>query len=125
MQIRTHQLTGKTIAEIVAEGIIIQTAEEGVNLVGELYFSGFDQAIIHSKQLTPAFFDLSTGIAGEVLQKFSTYRIRLAIIIDPEMKQSKALEDFIRESNKTGHINFVGSVEDAFIALVGVITNKG
>jgi hypothetical protein len=86
MEIKTHQFNNKTIAGIVADNVIIETAQQGVDLVGELYFGGFDHAIVNSKQFIPAFFDLSTGIAGEILQKFSTYRIRLAIVIDPEMK---------------------------------------
>jgi uncharacterized protein YdaL len=59
------------------------------------------------------FFDLKNGLAGKILQKFSTYRIRLAIIGDFSVYTSKSLSDFIYESNKGRQIAFVVSVEEA------------
>jgi len=47
------------------------------------------------------------------LQKFSTYRVRLAIIGDFSKYTSKSLRDFIYESNKGKHICFVANTEDA------------
>lgn len=93
--------------------MLIAAAEDGADLVGNLYFEGFDKAILHQKNISPAFFDLKTGIAGEVLQKFSNYRIRLAIVGDFSSYESKNVKDFIFESNKMGHINFVASKEEA------------
>jgi hypothetical protein len=37
--------------------------------------------LLDEAQLGAAFFDLRTGLAGEVLQRFSNYRVRLAIVI--------------------------------------------
>jgi len=59
------------------------------------------------------FFDLKTGLAGEILQKFSNYRVKLAIVGDFEEVKSKSLRDFIRESNRGRTVNFVNSVEEA------------
>ncbi|MFZ2340826.1 MAG: DUF4180 domain-containing protein [Bacteroidales bacterium] len=63
------------------------------------------------------FFDLKTKIAGDILQKFSNYRMKLAIIGDFSAIKSKSLRDFIRESNNAGTINFVGSMEEAMVKL--------
>lgn len=52
-------------------------------------------------------------MAGEILQKFSTYQVRLAIIGDFSKYTSKSLTDFIYESNKGKHINFVNSTTEA------------
>ena len=41
--------------------------------------------ILDESQLGAAFFDLRTGLAGEVLQRFTNYRARLAIVVaDPD-----------------------------------------
>jgi hypothetical protein len=40
-------------------------------------------ALLHSANLTPAFFDLSSREAGEVLQKLRNYRVRLAVVAAP------------------------------------------
>ena len=58
------------------------------------------------------FFDLKNGIAGEILQKFSNYRVSLIIVGDFSKYASKSLNDFIYESNKGRHINFVASTTE-------------
>ena len=63
------------------------------------------------------FFDLKSGIAGERLQKFSTYRIRLAIVGDFSKYTSKSLNDYIFESNKGRYINFLSTCSEAIIIL--------
>ena len=37
--------------------------------------------LLDESRLGPAFFDLTTGLAGEVFQKFTNYRVRLAIVV--------------------------------------------
>ena len=45
-------------------------------------------------------------MAGEILQKFSNYRVRLAIIGSFEQCIAKSIRDFIYESNNGKQINF-------------------
>ena len=113
MNIITHEIENMKIAELTSSGIIIDNIEDGLNLLGDLYYQGFDSVLIYKENITSDFFDLSSGIAGEILQKFSTYRVRLAIIGDFSTYTSKSLTDFMYESNKNRHINFVYSVTDA------------
>ena len=113
MTITSHTKNESQIAEVTSDNLIIETAEDVLDLMGNLYYQGFDSIILHEKNLTPAFFDLKTGIAGEILQKFSNYRMRLAIIGNFEKYPAKSIQDFIFESNKVGRINFLGSVEEA------------
>lgn len=117
MKIETHPINGTNIAEIISNEIIINTAEEGVELLGNLYYQDFDGIIIQEKNITPDFFDLKNGMAGEILQKFSNYRVRLAIVGDFASYSQPSIRDFIFESNKTRHINFVNSVTDALKVL--------
>ena len=37
--------------------------------------------VLDEKDLSPDFFDLKTGFAGQVLQKFVNYRTKLAVIV--------------------------------------------
>ena len=118
MEISIHQVNNNKIAEVVSAEIVIGNIQDGLGLLGNLYFQGFDSIIIHEKNITPAFFDLKTGIAGEILQKFSNYRVQLAIVGDFSDYQSKSIRDFIYESNKLGQINFVGTKSEAIRRLV-------
>lgn len=113
MDIETHQVNDLKIAEVVSEEIVIKNAADGLDLLGTLYFQGFDKIILHEKNITPEFFDLKTGIAGEILQKFSNYRVQLGIVGDFGTYPGKSIRDFIVESNRKGHINFVESVPAA------------
>jgi len=100
------------IAEVVAESIIIHTGQDALDLMYNPAIEGAEKIILHKKNITPAFFDLSNGIAGDIVQKFVNYRVQLAIVGDFS-DGSKSLQDFMRESNKGGHIYFVESVEKA------------
>jgi hypothetical protein len=52
-----------------------------------------------------------------ILQKFSNYRVRLAIIGDFSGFKSKNLNDFFRESNRMGCILFLNDIEEALARL--------
>ncbi|RYG00125.1 MAG: DUF4180 domain-containing protein [Chitinophagaceae bacterium] len=117
MEIKTHQIENIKIAEITSDHNIITKIEDGTDLLGNLYYQGFDKVILHERNITPEFFDLSTKIAGEILQKFSNYRVQLAIVGDFAKYFSKSLQDFMYESNKGRHVNFATSLEEAIKVL--------
>lgn len=58
-------------------------------------------------------FSLKTRLAGNILQKFSNYRVHLAIIGDYSEIKSKSLKDFIYESNKSKRVLFVCDIQSA------------
>lgn len=113
MHIETHIVNNFKIAEVISDATILQTASDSLDLMGNLYYQGFEKIILHEHNLAPAFFELKNGMAGEILQKFSNYRMQLAIVGSFEKYASKALHDFIYESNQGKLINFVNSVSAA------------
>lgn len=115
-EIRFHTVNKITIAEVVSAATI-SGPDDILDLMAKARYNGSGSMVIHSKDLSPDFFDLKTRIAGEILQKFSNYRMRLSIVGDFSEVKSKSLSDFIRESNRTGIITFVSSVEEAVMRL--------
>ena len=81
------------------------------------YETGCDRIAIHKSAVAEDFFTLSTGVAGEILQKFVTYHVRLAIFGDFSRYMSKPLRDFIYESNKGSHVFFAGTEDEAIARL--------
>jgi len=77
------------------------------------YESGATRIALHKDALLDEFFDLSTRIAGEVLQKIINYQLKLAIYGDFSGYKSKSLNEFIFESNQGNAIFFLASAEDA------------
>lgn len=117
MQIKIHEIQNTHIAEVISDGIIIGNIEDGTDLLGNLYYQDFGCVILHEKNITTDFFDLKTKIAGEILQKFSNYRVRLAIVGDFDKYDSKSLRDFIFESNNGRMVNFTATVDEAILKL--------
>lgn len=113
MQIKIHEIQNTRIAEVVSDTIVVGTIEDGTDLLGNIYYQDFGCVILHEKNITPDFFDLKTKMAGEILQKFSNYRVRLAIVGDFDKYNSNSLRDFIFESNNGRMVNFTATVEEA------------
>lgn len=117
MEIEFIQQNQAKIARVISGKVIISETQDALDLMADCSYQGAEKMILHSHHLAEAFFDLKSGIAGEILQKFSNYRVQLAIVGDFSGYTSKSLRDFIRESNRNGHILFVNSVEEARIKL--------
>ena len=64
------------------------------------------------------FFDLKTGYAGQLLQKFINYKMKIAIAGDFSKYCSKSMKDFIYECNKGSDIFFKDSIEKAAEAIL-------
>ena len=109
----SHQTDGLTFLEIRSEEQFINNVQDVLDLFGELYGQYYDGIILYERNITPDFFDLQTKLAGEILQKFSNYRIRLVIVGDWSKYTSRSLEAFICESNKGKTVNFSSSPTEA------------
>lgn len=65
-------------------GASLMSTHRDVNGVIEKCFSSRSRRVLlYASNLTPAFFDLSSREAGEILQKLRNYHIRLAVVVDP------------------------------------------
>lgn len=118
MEINTHTVNQIKISELISGDLIIRGIEDGTDLVGNLYYSGYDRVIIHERNIIPAFFNLKNKMAGEILQKFSNYRIRLAIVGEFSDNSSESLRSFIYESNHGKQVSFVASLDQAIQKLM-------
>lgn len=115
MKTLTHK--GSCIAVVTDE--IIKTPADALDMMGSAYYDGCVGVMVPKDAFSDDFYNLRTGLAGEILQKFSTYGMRLAIVGDFSNIQSKALRDFIYESNKGRQVFFVETQEDALDRLAG------
>ncbi len=113
MQIKVHSINDKQVAEIISDDILLKTAQDGLDLLGNLYYEEVDVIMIHEKNIVPDFFNLKTKIAGNILQKFAQYRMPLIIVGNFSKFESESLNAFIVESNKGKQINFISSLSEA------------
>ena len=113
MKIKISQTNNTSIAEVISDDVIIKEVQDALDLMANCGYQGARKIIIHEMNINSDFFDLKTRVAGDILQKFSNYDVRLAIIGNFSNISSKSLKDFIYESNKVGRINFVSTLDEA------------
>jgi len=71
MKIKVSQTNSTSIAEVISDDILINKVQDALDLMANCGYQGANRIIIHKKNLISDFFDLKTGIAGDILQKFS------------------------------------------------------
>ncbi|WP_018962807.1 DUF4180 domain-containing protein [Coprothermobacter platensis] len=119
----THvvEKNGMRIAVVKSNNMIISDEQSVVDFIAKvLEETGCDRIIV-SKDIVPEeFFDLSTRLAGSILQKFVNYNVKIAFVGDFSSYPSKSLRDFIYESNNGNDVFFVQTEEEAFNKLKAV-----
>ena len=65
---------------------------------------GLASVLLHARNLTPAFFDLSSGDAGAILQKLRNFGIRLAIVCPQgQVRFSSRFGEMVAEEQRKSH----------------------
>lgn len=118
MTLTLHEQNGSKV--MIAEGGMLSDVQDALDLMATARHQyDCDKILLPVSAVTPAFFDLRTGIAGEILQKYTNYGVQVAFVGDFSQYTSKALRDFIRESNRGGRVLFLDSRDAALEALHG------
>jgi hypothetical protein len=108
------EIEGVRVMDCAAEGGLVSSGQDAVDLIGLARSHQADLVILPATRLGEDFFQLKTRIAGEVIQKFATYGVRIAILGDLSryLSDSSALRDFVRESNNRSDCWFVANREE-------------
>ncbi len=114
---KSIKINGHSIAVADRARRITGVRETLDSMADARYLYESDALVLYKENLPEAFFDLKTGLAGEILQKFSNYRMRLAIVGDFSGYPSKALRAFILECNRGGLVFWAAGLDDALAAL--------
>ena len=96
---------------------VFRSSQDVLDAIADLCYQECDRFIFYKENFPEDFYDLRTGLAGDILQKMSTYYIKLAIVGDFSGYTSKSLKAFIYESNRGKQNFFVASEEEAMKAL--------
>ncbi|MEA4893738.1 MAG: DUF4180 domain-containing protein [Oscillospiraceae bacterium] len=111
---------GVKVVIVNSEKMVISDAQSALDLLATVsYDYDSTRIVINKVNIVDAFFVLSTGLAGEVLQKFINYHGKIAIYGDFSRYTSKPLKDFIYESNRGKDVFFVSTKEEAVERLAG------
>jgi len=120
MEFIEHQSKGEKVIEIISDELINQSEQDALDIMANVgYLYDRRKIIVHKESFGEEFFDLSTGQAGGILQKFSNYRVRLVVVGNFDEYGRKSLKEFILESNKGMQVNFVPDLSKAIANLNG------
>jgi hypothetical protein len=116
-----HVFHGVRVLACAADGPPLQDERGATDVIGDSFAHRPDWIAIPVSRLGEDFFRLRTRVAGGIVQKFVNYGLRLAIVgdVDHHVAQSTALRDFVRESNRGGHLWFVASLDELAARLGG------
>ncbi|MFI7539859.1 DUF4180 domain-containing protein [Actinoplanes sp. NPDC049599] len=108
-----EERNGVPVLVCAADGPPVATVQDALDVIGAA-FGRAELVALPATRLDERFFTLGTGLAGEIMQKFANYRIRLAIVgdINGHLAASSALRALVHESNRGSQIWFVTDLDE-------------
>lgn len=102
-------LHGVRILQCAADGPRLESERDAVEVIGNALSARANLVIVPVSRLGDGFFSLKTRIAGEIIQKFVNYDLRLVILGDiaGHVAASDALRDFVNETNRGRQVWFL------------------
>ncbi len=114
--IEMHQ---QRIAKVVAEQVVVSTPRDALEMIANASYQQATGIIVEEQHLAPGFFDLRSGLAGELLQKCANYQVKLAVVGEFEEFKSQSLQAFMAECNRGTAVFFVADTEAAIARITG------
>jgi hypothetical protein len=117
-------IKGKTnnIAKIESDSVSLHDVQSAIDLIADvLYGHRIDRIILNEGHFTKEFYDLNTGLLGGIIQKFSNYAVKVAIVGDFDLYMSNSFADFIYETNKGKTLFFVSNIDEAINKLSNLV----
>jgi hypothetical protein len=104
-------MSGNNVLLASEHGIYIASIDD---IMDALAICGAESGLVITEQeLDPLFFDLATGLAGELFQKCSNYRQQVALVIPDPSRYGSKIRELAYEHSQHPVIRFVKSLEEA------------
>ncbi|MFI9173769.1 DUF4180 domain-containing protein [Streptomyces lincolnensis] len=106
-------LHGVNVLHCTPDGPPLDSESAALDLIGDAFGRDAQVVAVPVERVAEEFFRLRSGIAGAVMQKFVTYRLRLVVVgdVSGHVADSTALRDFVHETNQGGHIWFLPDLD--------------
>jgi hypothetical protein len=86
--------------ECISDSTPISSAQDALDLVAGCGEYGVSRLLIPESCLNEDFYNLKTGLLGEILLKFSNYRIKAAAVIPSDQVGKGKFFEFTLETNR-------------------------
>ncbi|MDO3681546.1 DUF4180 domain-containing protein [Paenibacillus ehimensis] len=103
----------KKYVECASAETTLRTGQDALDLIAACFENDTNLLMLHAEALSDDFFNLRTGLAGEMLQKFMNYRVKAALIITNERVVKGRFKELLTEANKGNDFRVFGSAGEA------------
>jgi PadR family transcriptional regulator AphA len=104
--------------ECLVDQKCIENERDALDLVVACIENDSNLLLLYEGNLSPGFFELSTGLAGNILQKFVNYSIKVAAVIDTERISQGRFREMVIEVNQGSHFRVFNNCIEAVEWLV-------
>jgi hypothetical protein len=87
----------------------ISSENDALDLVAACGEYQASRLLINAENFPEEFFNLRTGLAGAVLQKFATYMVKVAAVLPPEQANQGRFGEMVLEANRSNRMFHVFS----------------
>jgi hypothetical protein len=119
METRLISKDGQSYLACIPGEICLQSERDALDLTAACGENDTDRLMLHASNLSDDFFDLKTRLAGDILLKFTNYRIRVAAVIPKERIGTGHFAEFVWETNRGNQFRVFETRELAERWLVG------
>lgn len=114
MNLKQIEKNGVTIAVVYSREPLIRDGQSALDLLATIkYETGCNRFALEKSAIAEDFFQLRTGVAGAVLQKFINYQAIAAVFGDFSGYPSKPFQDLMFESNQGRNFFFAATEAEA------------
>lgn len=103
----------KKYIEVLSSDNLLNSEQDALDLISLSWEHNIQQQVLHGEIFSEDFFNLKTGVAGKMLQKFINYGIRVAAIIPAQVANTGRFREMVLETNKGNAFRVFSSREEA------------
>lgn len=113
MNYQIKEIENKKYIELISTDNLLSTENDALDLIALCWEHETHYLMVHYAALSEDFFKLKTIVAGNIIQKFINYGIKVAAIIPQKIIQKGRFKEMAMETNKGNHFRMYGSNEEA------------
>jgi hypothetical protein len=110
VKIERVERDGVVVLEILGG---LERVDDVLELFSACYEANTDRVLVEARALPPDFFALHTRFAGELLQKFANYHVRIAGVCPDESAYSERFRELLREARRGAGFRSFGARAEA------------
>ena len=91
---------GERIMECMPGEPLFSSPDDVADVIGHCAGEHVSRLLFYPENLTMRFFELGSGEAGAILQKFRNYHVRVALVVPSERDTGKRFREMAIEENR-------------------------